>query len=103
MLQPPSLKSLPRYPVTASIGAAALAVTALWWSGREIDAFFVTGEVSAKWQLWRALTSTLPHVNLFHLAFNLYWLWALGTILERTYGHLRYLAIIFLLAFGSSL
>ena len=103
MLQPPPLKSLPRYPVTASIGGAALVVTALWWTGCEIDALFMTADVSLRWELWRALTSTLPHVNFFHLAFNLYWFWALGTILERAYGHFRYLGIILFLAVGSSL
>ena len=35
---------------------------------------FMAGEVSTRWELWRALTSTLPHVNVFHLVFDLYWL-----------------------------
>ena len=103
MVQPPSLKNLPRYPVTASVGGAALAVTIMWWSGRDIDPFIMNARVWEKWELWRALTSTLPHVNFFHLAFNLYWLWALGTFVERVYGHLRLAGIILLLALGSSL
>ena len=32
MLQPPPLKDLPRYPVTASIGLAAIAATLAWWT-----------------------------------------------------------------------
>ena len=102
-MQPTPLKALPRYPVTAFIAAVSVTVTALWWSGRQIDPLFMADEVSPRWELWRALTSTLPHVNVFHLVFNLYWLWALGTILERSYGHLRFFGIVLILALGSSL
>ena len=45
----------------------------------------------------------MPHVNFFHLAFNLYWVWTFGTLVERVYGHLRCAGIFLLLAFGSSL
>ena len=103
MLQPPSLTSLLRYPVTVSLAAIALAVTGLWWSGGDIDWLVMNGQVWAKWELWRALTCTLPHVNIFHLAFNLYWLWLFGTLIERVYGHLRFAGIVFLLALGSSM
>ncbi len=103
MHRPPPLKSVPLYPVTAFAGGAALAVTVLWWSGRNIDRLLMDGNVWRHWELWRALTSTLPHVNLVHLAFNLYWLWALGTTVERVYGHLRFAAVLLVLAAGSSL
>ncbi len=103
MVRPPSLTSLPRYPVTGGVGLAALAVTGLWWSGQDIGKLFMDGQVWAQWELWRALTCTLPHVNLVHLAFNLYWLWVLGTILERAYGPAHYAGMLLLLALGSSL
>src|SRR5690242_14346233 len=102
MLKPPSLKDIARYPITATTGGAAIAVTALWWSRGQIDALMMNGEVWANWELWRALTAVLPHVNLLHLAFNLYWFWAFGTTLEKAYGHLRYVGILLVLAFGSS-
>jgi membrane associated rhomboid family serine protease len=41
-------------------------------------------------------------VTSLHLAFNIYWLWILGTIVERVYGHLRTAALIALFALGSS-
>jgi GlpG protein len=58
-------------------------------------------QVWDKWQLWRAVTSTLPHANFFHLAFNLYWVWTFGSLVERVYGHVRCAAIFLLLAMGS--
>ena len=103
MLAPTPLKDAPRYPVTAAVATAALAVTAAWWSERDIDALFMNGRVWAHWELWRALTSTLPHINAYHLAFNVYWLWTFGTLVERVYGHVKFAAILLLLAFGSSL
>ncbi|HEV2694896.1 MAG TPA: rhomboid family intramembrane serine protease [Verrucomicrobiae bacterium] len=103
MLRPTSLKEIPHYPVTASVSVAAIAVTIMWWTGQNVDAFFMDGQVWAKWELWRALSSTLPHVNFFHLAFNLYWFWIFGTLMERVFGHFRFAGLIVLLALGSML
>ena len=88
MLHPASLKDAPQYPVTTSVAALAIAITGMWWLGRDIDGLILNGQVWAKLEFWRALTSTLPHVNLFHLAFNLYWFWTFGTLVEREFGHL---------------
>ena len=103
MLAPPSLKNVLFYPVTAGVALAAIAVTGIWWSGQNIDGFVMNSRVCTNYELWRALTCTLPHVNFFHLAFNLYWVWTFGALVEREYGHLRCAAIFLLLAFGSSL
>ena len=89
--------------MTAGVGIAAIVVTVLWWSGRGIEAFEANGKVWEKWELWRAFTSTLPHASFFHLAFNLYWLWIFGALIERVYGHLKTAAIFAFLAFGSML
>ncbi|HEY4415796.1 MAG TPA: rhomboid family intramembrane serine protease [Verrucomicrobiae bacterium] len=103
MLQPPPINRALLYPVTTSVAVAATVVTGYWWTGHSIDSFDMNGEVWANWQLWRALTCILPHGNFFHLAFNLYWLWVFGTLVEHVYGHLKCAAIFLLLAFGSSL
>src|SRR5690348_7485629 len=103
MLKPASLRDILYYPVTTSVAAAALVVTGLWWSGQEIDWLVTNVRVWEKWELWRALTSTLPHVNFYHLAFNLYWFWVFVTLVERVYGHLRFAGVVALLALGSSL
>ena len=50
---------------------------------------------------WRLVTSALPHGDLFHLLFNLYWLWAFGTQIERIFGSSRTFAIMVFLAIGS--
>ncbi len=103
MLKPPSLRSIPRYPVTAAVAIFAIVVTGLWWSGESIEAFFMDVRVWERWELWRAFTSTLPHANFIHLAFNLYWLWVFGAVLENVYGHLRFAGIVLLLALASGL
>ncbi len=103
MLQPPSLSRFPHYPVTSGVALASVLVTGLWWSGHAIEALLMNFEVWDGWQLWRAVTSILPHVNFFHLAFNLYWFWAFGTLVERIYGHFRFAGIILLFALTSSL
>ena len=97
------MATAPRYPVTSAVAAGAITVTLMWWSGQDITASFMDDHVWARGEVWRALTATFPHVNFFHLAFNLYWLWTFGTLVERIYGHLRCLAIYVLLATGSML
>ena len=101
-MQPQPLTRILHYPVTAALIAAALTVTGIWWSGHDIEGLFMTSLVWEKLELWRAFTSTLPHVDFFHLAFNLYWLWIFGTFLEKCYGHIRLVGIFALLAFTSS-
>src|SRR5688500_53326 len=103
MLKPPSLKRVLHYPVCAGVAVLALAITVLWWSGTNIDGFTMDAQVWERWELWRALTNTLPHTHLLHLAFNLYWFWVFGTVMEEIYGHLRFAGIVLLLAFGSAL
>jgi membrane associated rhomboid family serine protease len=103
MLSPPSLRSAPYYPVTSCIGVAAIALTFLKYSGQLPEEFVMNNLVWEKWQIWRGVTSTLPHVNILHLAFNLYWFWTFGALVERVFGHLRCAAIFVLFAVGSML
>ena len=103
MLQPPSLKQALLYPVTTSVAVLAMIVTGMHWTGQDIEWLTMKGRIWSNWELCRALTATLPHGGVFHLAFNLYWLWTFGTLVERVYGHLKYALILILLAFGSML
>ena len=48
------------------------------------------------------MTSVFPHLDILHLAFNLYWLWILGTRVEAVYGHFKTLALIVVLAISSN-
>jgi membrane associated rhomboid family serine protease len=96
----PRWKEIPDYPVILGIAVLATGVTIAWWKGANISPLFESAEIR-RGQLWRFATSVLPHLDILHLAFNLYWLWALGTTVERVYGHFRTLLIILLLATGS--
>jgi GlpG protein len=100
--RPPPITEFISYPVTAGIALLAMAVTGLdKLGGRSIDA--LTLSVEAFWaQPWRLVTSTLPHGDALHLIFNVYWLWSLGTLVEKELGHSRALLLIAIFAAGSA-
>jgi membrane associated rhomboid family serine protease len=58
----------------------------------------------AEWdgKYWALLTSVFVHIELWHLAFNLYWLWFLGGRLEKAIGSIRWLAFFLTAAIISS-
>ena len=66
-----------------------------------ISSLFTTAMVR-RGELWRLVTCILPHADILHLGFNIYWFWIFGTVVERVYGHLKTAALIVLLAVGSS-
>ena len=51
---------------------------------------------------WALLTSVFVHLEIWHIAFNLYWLWILGNILEDEIGPWKWLAFFFGAAWVSS-
>lgn len=51
---------------------------------------------------WALFTSTFVHLALWHMAFNVYWLWVLGSRLEKAIGSLSFLAFFVLAAVVSS-
>lgn len=101
MRPPPPLTEAHRYPVVSALGAAALAATIAWWCKRDIQPLVMSARF---WpgEPWRLVTSTWPHANVLHLAFNLYWLWVFGTLVEGALGSLKTLGILLLFAAGSS-
>ncbi len=102
MRGPPSLARLPSYPVTGGVGLMAIAVSAMTLSGRWSIGRFDVGPTTFRSQPWRLFTAVLPHLDLPHIAFNVYWLWVFGTLLEEKLGHLRLLALVLLFAAGSA-
>jgi GlpG protein len=48
----------------------------------------------AKGEAWRLFTPALLHADIFHILFNMLWLYALGKQLEQKLGVLRYLLFI---------
>jgi len=101
MPQTPRWTDIPNYPVIAGIGVLAAAVTIAWWRGANISDLFASGEIR-RGQFWRLFTSVLPHLDILHLAFNLYWLWIFGTVVERIFGHTKTALLLLLFAVGST-
>jgi membrane associated rhomboid family serine protease/TPR repeat protein len=97
----PKISEAPKYPVIAGTALLAIGVTVAWWLNADISPLFENAMIR-RGQLWRLLTSILPHDGVIHLAFNIYWLWAFGTILEHIYGHFKTATLILLFAVGPS-
>src|SRR5881275_511720 len=102
MRQPPPIASISRYPVTGGVALLAIGVSLAWFSHRSIEPFTMSG-LHLFDQPWRIVTSIFPHVDLFHLIFNIYWLWAFGTLLEEKWGHAKLALLILVLAVASNL
>jgi membrane associated rhomboid family serine protease len=99
MRRPPPISSCLAYPITTSLAALAIAATLRYWSGANIDRFVIG--LDDWWrEPWRFCTPVLFHVNVIHLAFNLYWLWVFGPQIESTFGQGKTLGIYALLAAG---
>ena len=87
--------------MVSGLAAAAVTATVAWWYGWNIDPFVMDARFWPR-EPWRLVTCTLPHANIFHLAFNVYWFWVFGTLVEEVYGHLSTLLILVMFAAGSS-
>jgi membrane associated rhomboid family serine protease len=85
------------FPVTVGLIGAAVALSIAAWLGRDIGKLVVTEEAFFE-EPWRLVTSTLPHQDIVHLAFNAYWLWVFGTYLEERLRAPRFLGLVLLTA-----
>jgi membrane associated rhomboid family serine protease len=99
--RPPPLTYALRYPATAGTLALSLAATIAWWAGVDCSRLFADAHVGTG-QLHRLLISALLHRDPLHLAFNFYWVWAFGTLIERALGPWRTACLFTLLAAGSN-
>jgi membrane associated rhomboid family serine protease len=100
MRPPPAIRLFPRVPVTAGTILLATGVSLAYWAKVDISPVLVNPMVG-RGELWRLVSATLPHANLFHLLFNVYWVWTFGALIELTFGSLATLGIFVLLASGS--
>ncbi len=64
---------------------------------------FLFGPAVADGEWWRIVSAGFLHAGLLHLAFNMYFLYFLGTLLEPEIGKLRFAAIYFVSLLGGSL
>jgi membrane associated rhomboid family serine protease len=98
MRKPPSPTLILAYPVSGGLGLFAAAVTGMIYLKRlSIDRFDVA-PIAFWHEPWRLFLSIFPHIGIFHLIFNVYWLWVLGTVLEEVFGHVKTAALIVLFA-----
>jgi membrane associated rhomboid family serine protease len=102
-MQYPPLAHWQRYPVTTGIGLAAVAITAWTGFGEHINPLWRMDGQFWSGQIWRPFTCCLMHGDIFHLLFNLYWLWIFGTAIEEVLYSARMFVIVLFLALGSSL
>jgi len=65
--------------------------------GAKVNSLIQAGEV------WRLLAGTFIHIGLIHLSFNLYALWVLGPLTEKSLGHRRFFTIYILSGLGGSI
>ncbi len=90
-----------------------LGLTVLVFIGQEIGTYLLGGdfllEMGAKYtpyilsgEYWRLITPVLLHASILHIGFNMYALFAIGPMLERQYGHGRFLALYLLSGFAGN-
>lgn len=100
MRAPPRLTEFARFPVVAGTALLAIGVTLASWTKVDVTPLYQSAMIR-RGELWRLITSILPHGSVLHLLFNVYWLWVFGTIIEEVYGHLKTAGLIVLFALGS--
>jgi membrane associated rhomboid family serine protease len=88
--------------VTLIAALAANAATLLYATDPAGPVRYLIAERVPVWegQLWRLFTAVFPHVNLLHLAFNLYWLWRFGQVVETWMGSVRFAGFFVVVAMG---
>ena len=60
------------------------------------------GPAVANGDWWRLITSAFLHANIIHIAFNMYFLWFIGTAVEQALGRGRFLALYIVSALAGS-
>ena len=86
--------------VTVGIGVAQLLAP----PGQDLfaQAFGLDKGLVADGQWWRLVTVVLVHAGLLHLAFNMYFLYLIGPIIESLYGSARFLLLYVVTAAAAS-
>jgi membrane associated rhomboid family serine protease len=74
------------------VGIAATGAASSW--DRLARWGYLTGQDIWRGGYWSLVTSSFIHLELWHLGFNLYWLWTLGTMAERKLGPRTYVVFV---------
>jgi GlpG protein len=99
--QAPSIAEARQHPVTTLVAALSILASVAWWAGVEMTWALPTGRGLVS-DLPGLVASTFLHTGLLHLAFNLFWLWALGVRLESQLGRARFGGLVLLLGVVSA-
>jgi membrane associated rhomboid family serine protease len=59
--------------------------------------------IAVQHEYWRIVTSGFLHANILHLAFNMFFLYVLGSMLEPALGRARFLTVYFVALLGGAL
>lgn len=104
---------VPRVPVTLALilanllafGGTLAAGGGLWHSSNGIQlawgANFGPATQDGEW--WRLATAMFMHFGLLHLGMNMWALWDGGRLVERMFGHLRFLVLYFVAGLSGNL
>jgi membrane associated rhomboid family serine protease len=101
MRMPPGYSQFPKYPVIAGTSMLAIAVSIAHMNHVDVSRL-APSPMIRHGESWRLLTDILPHANIMHLLFDVYWFWVLGTVLEEEIGHFRTALAVIMLGVGSS-
>ena len=85
------------YVITASQGAGLNSP-----GGSLFTRWWLSGPQVANGDWWRLITSAFLHASLLHIAFNMYFLWFVGSAVEQALGRGRFLLIYFVSALAGS-
>ena len=88
--------------VNALVWLATTAASATTNSGILLDFGAMFGPRIANGEYWRLFTATFLHAGVAHLAINGLWLLILGQLVERAFGHVRFLVIYVLAGLSGS-
>lgn len=103
LLGPSRYGSLP--PVTRFMLAASFG----FWLAGLFAPYFINGwfglipALVMKGQVWRLVTYVFPHGGIFHLIFNCFLIWTLGSMMEESMGTPRYARLLFWCALAAAL
>lgn len=95
------LDDLQRFPITAVLMIGAVATFIAGETGRTLDHLYMLPGYELS-EPWRLVTSIFPHGGVFHLVFNVSWIWYLGRALEARLGPAWMIALTLLCAVVSS-
>lgn len=96
----PTAQELKAIPVTAGLAGIAIVVTVVYWMS-PMPTLVMQGDLLHD-APWRSITSSLLHVNLLHLWFNVYWTLVLGAYVEHERGRVATLIGYLVAAFASA-